>query len=297
MRTIDIETIPGLVKAEKLSLKDATYAIWQYLYERPFYYGAKQVEEDVKSDFLLYIHPKFAETIKSFVSAKSSFQTYLSTYLQKRFKSWLRKIEENSVCEDILIQTKKEDYEDCIEHYPDELDRITTSFDTAFETTESQQIVKKSKKRKKAEITALILLLRACNETDDCIIKKIADYTNTPMDTLLEMIQHLKETVAKKKDKIGKLVQKRDNAYFFHRKYSAMLKKPSLRESRRKSILRLYENHTSRWLKYNELLASRKLCTPSSEEIAKELHISPRLVYYCITHALKENAIHWNADE
>ena len=283
MKNVDIEIIPRLVKNSELSLEDAIIMLWRHLYEHAPYYGMGLLDEDQRSDFLLSIHQRFGTFITSFSEEKSSFNTYLNAYIRNSIKSWLRANVMSMASEQTLVSENKQAFEISSEQYASPQEK--QSLQPAASPCSTK---KKSQKRLIAERTAIILLLKASYDVSDEIIATISQYTNIPTEKLLEMIQHIKSSLTKKKERQNELIKKRDTAYFFHRKYSILLQDTTIHDCKKAHVKKLYESYTTRWKKYNELLATKRLCSPSTEAIAQEMQISTRQVYYYIKHVLNK---------
>ena len=95
----------------------------------------------------------------------------------------------------------------------------------------------------------------------------------------------LKESMSKKDSVREKLIAKRDNSYFFHRKYMLALNRLSPNSSSYLNLKEKYETQTKKWQKRNRILNSRCRNSPPNSEIANLLGLRPRTVCFYINKA------------
>ena len=295
MQKVDIELLPQLVSNKEISVEKAAKRIWEAVYEEPYLYGLGFLDEDQRSEFLLCVHQKFEILIKNFKPCTCKFRTYISGYLRNSIKGWQRRYIKMSENEQLVSNTAKLEhdlfYEDASNHIHSEC------LDTPPLCPQKANHAKKKRvKRKIAEKAAVILLLRACADADDAIITKIAHYSGMSNAQLLTMIQRLKASMPQKDNYYNRIRERRDTEYYLHRKYSHLLNLVSERTDTHANYQQRYEEHTTRWKKWNDKLANKMICCPSNDDIAKELGMTPRQVYFYINHALRKQAVQWEAE-
>ena len=289
MKNVDIESIPQLVREAQLTHHEAAAALWEDIYRHPFQYGLGTLDDDDKSEFLLSVHKKLETLAVNFRPGTCRFRTYVGGYLKNAVKAWQRKKQLQATGDMLVSFAARQDYENAEENYMQRQEA------PARIVPPNQR--RKTRKRRIAEKTALILLMRACTDADDRLIANIARYTGTSGELLWDMVQRLKQTMAKKEHRRLLVRQRRDNAYYFHQKYALMLRKNTPGSSTYRSYQQRFAEHTNRWKKWNEKLSHRLLCSPSNATIAAELGMTPRQVYFYINHAMNKHAVHWDCDE
>src|SRR5574344_1228595 len=135
-----------------------------------------------------------------------------------------------------------------------------------------------------AQKTARILLLKSCCECDDTIISNVSSFTGYSKEELLEKIERLRSTIICKELKRATIIRRRNNAFFYHRKYFIEMQKINKGTHYYEHIKKRYILQTASWKRQNELLSHRFQLSPSSIVIGKELGIPPRQVCFCISH-------------
>ncbi|MCR4822781.1 MAG: hypothetical protein K5873_07910 [Treponema sp.] len=294
MKNINIEELPEAVSKGILKKKEAALKIWVEIYMNPNYYGLSQFNEDQKSDFLLTMQETFEKLFEKYVPGNISFKSYicgcLSNYKQSFIRNRLTKeAEEKSI--NTFLKSKIE--EDCEKYssFQNENDSVEKSKLKNFDELTGKMNGKKKRRTKKImELTALVLLLKACRDIDDKEVSAVSEYTGIDKSLLYEKIEMLKENMTEKEERNESLIKRRNNAYFFHRKYMQEMLASTSTERRLEMLLKKYESQTKKWKEKNEELSVRSY-TPSNEEVAKAIGIKPRTVSFYINHAKKREQI------
>lgn len=150
-------------------------------------------------------------------------------------------------------------------------------------TSNQWENVQKRDKRV-ADLTALVLMMKACTDVDDDTISAVSDFTKINKTLLYDKIQELKQTMDRRDRNHQKLIQRRNNAFFFHRKYMQEMISPDSTEKKVKILKEKYDGQTKKWESNNKTLALHSN-SPSNEEIAKTIGIKPRMVSFYINNA------------
>ena len=289
MKNIDIEFLPKAVKEKIISKQEAAKIIWEEIYTNPQRYGLMFFSEDQKSDLLLQIHKQFEVFFDKFIPGHISFKSFITSCLAKYKNRFLKhqlsnEIELKSLSS--FFQSKIE--EDSQKYMIDiaENDQITkTQCKKTFNDIIMQEIDNHKKREKRiAELTAIILLMKACKDIDDKTINLVSKFTGINKTLLYDTIEELKESMSRKEKNNQKLVCRRNNAFFFHRKYMQEMLLPSTSAQKLQDIQKKYEKQTNKWKVHNQELAIRSQ-SPSNEEIARIIGIKPRTVSFYINHA------------
>ncbi|MBR0494767.1 MAG: hypothetical protein IJJ71_01155 [Treponema sp.] len=289
MNTIDIEEIPEAVRSHKITKKQGAKLIWQDIYTKPQHYGLIQFTEDQKSDFLLTIYKNFEGLFDKFTPGLIPFRAFVAGCISQYKMQFLRRQSEQKSANKTLGAYLKYTMEEEFEKY-----NITVAEENKEKQIESSRtfsdIITKisktgdDKRRKLAELTSLVLTMKACNEIDDKIIDSVCEFTGINRELLLKTIQELKEVSAKKAENYKLLVKRRNNAYFYHRKYLHEMLTAEPTEARYEEAQRRYKNQTEKWNRKNEQLSCHS-SAPSNKDIAEITGLKTRTVSYYINHA------------
>ena len=290
----NIEALPDMVMSGEITRKEAARIIWEDVYMNPMRYGLIYFSEDQKSDFLLSIQDCFESLFEKFNPGQVTFRTFIAGCIAIQKNSFLRnqmrrENERRSI--DTFLRTKTE--EDCKKYAEIELPKpskleISHDFPKNFDDVIGQDTGSHEKKRRRvAELTALVLMMKACKDIDDDMVSAVSDFTQVDKTLLYDKIQELKQGMSEKSETYKTLVRRRNNAFFFHRKYMQEMLSPSTTERQQQILRKKYEGQTKRWKKKNESLSAHSE-TPSNEEIARTIGIKPRMVSFYINHARQD---------
>ena len=291
-----IEDLPEAVLSGKITATEGAKCIWEDVYTHPRKYGLFYFSEDQKSDFLLDSYEQFEKLFDKFVPGLTSFTTYISGCLATYKKTFLKKQltrENERRTLDAFLRTKTEEDEQKYlvsittekeksspaENEP-KAKRKKTFADIISQKKDSHQ----KRRQRTAELTALILMMKACTDVDDETISAVSDFTNVDESLLQNEVQNLKESMSRRAKNHLKLVRRRNNAFFYHRKYMQEMVSGNSNEKKRETLKEKYSGQTRRWEENNKSLASHAN-SPSNLEIAKAIGIKPRMVSFYINHA------------
>ena len=288
MKKIELEKLPQAVKRNEISKKEAARLIWEEVYMKPAQFGLMYFTEDQKSELLLEIHHNFEKIFDKFIPGTVPFRSFLIGCISKYKKHFLKnqtdKWLEKKTMKAYLIDKFDEEgtkYEISTQY---EEEAVSEQEKKTFSDITEQEVNTHEQRNKRiAEITALILLMKACKDIDDETIESVCKFTGIDKSLVYIKIQELKESMSRKDEISEKLIQRRNNAYFYHRKYMQKMTASICPEARIEKLKKCYENQTKKWGLQNKNLMLRSI-SPSNEEVAKALGIRPRMVSFYINH-------------
>ena len=284
MAHIDIERIPALVAEGTMSKKEGAYCIWEEIYCDPHKYGIAFLDEDEKSDFLLSLLEKFEYAITDFVPQKAKFSTYLYRRLRIAYIGWHRKQLTDVVGEMITRTALKTQYDEEVHKY-----------ETAGNAADSEQptiLARRfttSQQRTSAKTTALVLTLKHCHDVDGTILKNVSRFVDIDVAELESLVRSLRKQSDHKVAQRARVIRRRDNAFYYHRKYLNELSQLQEGTARFEKVQQKYQKQTENWIRQNELLAHRFVLSPTNESIAKEIGMKPRRVSFYIRRAVRNH--------
>lgn len=299
MQNLDIEDVPEAVKSKKITMKEAVDFIWADAYTNPGKYGMYYLSEDSKSDLLLEMYGQFDKILERFNPRASSFRTYITSCIILQKRNHLRRQEAGRNARDCLSSyltrffenSYSTSEEDSREKAESKSESQSFPFRTFSDIREGGKGSNKKRSQKIAELTLLILLMKACRDADDQLIETVCDFTGISKALIYEKLQELKESYDKKRDSSYQmLLEKRNNAFYFHRKYMYEMINGIASKQKFLKLQKRYQAHTRQWKINNQKLAVRST-SPSNEEIAKILGLKPRTVSYYISHIQEDSNI------
>ena len=288
----EIENLPYEVKSGKITEQEGARLIWEDVYTHPFDYGLHCFTEDQKSDFLLSTLKAFETLFQKFIPEQGSFRTFISGCLSNYRNAFLRhqlqkETERRSI--DSFLRTRTEEetqkYADISAGETNDEPPVFQAKARNFEDIIHQRADSIDKKKKKvAELTAIVLTMKACKDVDDATMEAVSDFTQLDKSLLYEKVQNLKQGLVKKNETYKTMLRRRNNAFYFHRKYMQEMLSPATTEKQLEILRKKYDGQTKRWEEKNKSLAVHS-DTPSNEEIAKSIGIKPRMVSFYINRA------------
>lgn len=282
MTHIDIEQIPGLVAEGAMSKKEGAYRIWEDIYCNPSNYGLALLDEDEKSDFLLSLLEKFEHAITDFVPQKAKFSTYLHGRLKIAYFGWHRRQLTDVVGETITCTALQTQYDEEVHKYE--------TAENAADDEKLAIIARKFttfKQRASAKTTALVLTLKHCHNVDGTILKNVSRFLDIDVEELESLVRSLRKQSDAKVTRRERVIRRRDNAFYYHRKYMDELSRLQEGTARFEKVQQKYQKQTENWIRQNELLAHRYVLSPTNESIAKEIGMKPRKVSFYISRAVR----------
>lgn len=281
MQKVNINDLPQLFRENKIKKQEIINFLWEEIYTKPNFYGLQDYDEDEKSDFLLDFRGKILPTLKNYNENLGSLQRFLRGCIKLRKISWEKKRMQEEIKSKtagiFLTGKSKDEYSSKFENNLDE------------QENKNQKNIKSGSKCKMKikALTMLILTLKACREVDDKLISKISDFTGLTEEALQKLVQEMKNVAFKKEEKREKLISKRNNAFYFRRKYSLEMQNLGNDALSYSNLKERYENQSRNWIKNNALLTRSCVTSPSNNEIAKKLGLKPRTVGFYLFCAKK----------
>ncbi|MBQ0051459.1 MAG: hypothetical protein KBT11_05280 [Treponema sp.] len=276
MQYVHVKKIPEILKIKERTEKEASEILWSEIYQNPGLYGLDHMDEDEKSEFLIDLHTKFPQYIENFRIDEIDFITFLRSCIKIRKIGWKKKWKmehmETSCMTKYLTDKTEEELRNNQNYEPEENSNSISTF-----SSETKQRI--------SNISMIVLALKACKDIDDELICKICDYTGFDKDFLYEKIQEVKESMSERDKKREQLITRRNNAFYFHRRYAFEMKAKGKEDLSYNNLHERYQHQTENWIKRNKLLSKKFKNSPSNNTVAKILGLKPRSIGFYISNA------------
>lgn len=286
------ELLKGLVEqaqtnGDKDSMDKAVSALGAFLYTRLHQYRLEFLDEDSRSDFIVWIYPRFDRFISRFDPEKASFRTYLhwmvklsyNTFIKERYSKMIRQrileIEESTR---LLSEDTEKTNTDTWCSYSNE---TKTKYQKTDLTVSNTPIT-----NKKDEIMARRILLLACKSgyfLDDATISKVAAKTKVDECWLRERLDEIKKHCKARHQKLHDEIEKRNSYYIRSQKCQYEMQKV-IRESHRYTQLQNeYDYCNKQWQNLKEKSA-KHIIGPSNRFLSKTLGIKRGTIDSTLAH-------------
>lgn len=285
-----IEDIPILVSSGKMTLKDGIGSIAEEIFRCPFRFGLQNYDEDFRSDIIETFLEKGHLVLKHYRPSVGDFRPYLYSFVQgliltKRRDTARHQISELSLkqyfsdstllitCTSVSSST-----------FPDEL----TIRKTASSGSRLWNLLRRGPQYAATPDakTALILALKSSFYIPSDTIDRVSSFCGIDSEDMHRLIDKLNIKLDHRACMRKKLISKRDDAYYFHRRYLLQMKYGNGEHTDMKAVYRKYVRQTKIWNNRNfDLTKCRFRVCPTNKTVADILGICERQVSYYIKRA------------
>lgn len=298
------------VKLGKITAKEALDIIVSDMQENPFLYGLHQFDEEFRSDIILKILQKGTKIFDLYNPKNGQFKTYLCSLIKYQAKDILREKYKKELNEKHLSAMSILNYEADTEKYASCERELSLSDFKPFTPSEKEKVPYKDthtlqsyimqkkqnelscikmmgKYGKKNQIkkTALVLALKSCSYITDEYIDSLSSFCGIPKETVIRLIEEVKDTLEEKNRKISRIQKSRDREFLLKRHIEEELNSNN-RNDRTIELERFYDLHKKHWeIRNNELQNRKYLPSPTNKKVAEVLGICERQVGNYLQHA------------
>ncbi|HKL87285.1 MAG TPA: hypothetical protein VJ861_13235 [Treponemataceae bacterium] len=261
---------------DKTSMDMAISALGAFLYTRLHQYRLEFLDEDSRSDFIVWIYPRFDRFISRFNPEKASFRTYLH---------WMVKLSYNTFIKDRYTKMMRQrimEIEESTRLLSIDAEKNNTHDWSSFSSENEIDYSKNRKKepeimqvKKNEEIYARRILLLACKSgyfLDDAAISKVALRTKTDEIWLRERLDEIKIHCKDRYKKIHDEAEKRNNYYIRAQKCQYEMQKVTKESPRYTRLQNEYDYCNKQWQQLKEK-SSKHIIGPSNRFLSKTLGI------------------------
>lgn len=264
------------------SRKKAVDTLFQYLYFNLDELGIYCANEDMRSDFLLWLYPKLANIIDGYNPERSLFPTYLRMSVSYNWKLFLKRNRERATYTSIAQDDQERTFKNVLE----ERDELQTyelyaaspppAYTVLPETERSIQETIKWHVRRKDIYTRyfLELLCKSCFCIDEHLLKTVAGHVGVSVRKVRELIEEAKKLSGTHDSVYQEWAAKRD--FYYVRYKSAAFQLRKVDESHASVIRRLKNQQAYSYARWQGYLKRIREYTrgPSNRALAKQLGIS-----------------------
>lgn len=286
MQQIQITQIPQLLKTKKITEQTARNFIWEEIFNNPRKYGLCTLTEDQLSEFLLFGSSVFIQYVKNYTNSSIDFTIFLRACIKHTYKNWLKRQIKAKAGEQCLQDQSIFDFE----YRQEKMNEDYIEKNHSFQTKQNFSKTLDNMSKKKQEILKEFIHIcacKACNEIDPAMLKNISEFLKMNHEHFCREIEELKLRTACKRAKRNFMLERRNRAFFFHKRSLFELSKIDPSSSCYNTVSEKYENQTNSWKNINSLLKHRFVVSPTVAEISKVTGIKERRVSFFLTHRQK----------
>ena len=290
MDTKKIDDLPDLVQAGTLSKEEAVKKIAEYIFREPYRFGLAGFDDDFKSEIILTVLQKGAQVFKRFDKNCGAFGSYLYAFVQGLILTQKREEIRKFIADsNMKAFSYSEDSERTDESPPLIVAETKARYSPVSNTKIWKALTRRCKPKSASDAkTALILALKSSYYIPASSVDEVSSYCKLQSAELQRLIAELNSLLYSRIERRNTIVRRRDNAYYFHRKYYMQLKLCDKEKTDTELLLKKYRKQTESWKHKNkELRESRWRVCPTNKMIANVLGICERQVSHYITRAQK----------
>ncbi|MDY4902149.1 MAG: hypothetical protein SO116_04670 [Treponema sp.] len=300
-----LETIQLEFSQGKMSLKESVNELWENIWRNKKQFNFGKVEYDDFMDFLEYAYPKFEIFLKEYNSERGTFPSYIYSNLHRTYFSWFKKNLRNHAADRSYLSVQAVEYE-AQQFLYQRCEYSSLNSEKQGEITlsrEKQAALYKfycgrskrtkdngtiSRKSRFVKDMILVLALKSAYYITDSMIEKVSQTVGIEKEKLSDLCNKARENLCGKLERREVYMRKRDNAFFFHRKYMIESKDLSKNSVWCEHIAERYKKQTKIWETANKCL-KEKFClpVPSNKVISRLSSLPIRRIEY-INKVLKE---------
>ncbi len=296
----DLDFLLEKLRSGTMSEKQVVNEICSFVAKNYPLYGLHKYDEDFRQDILLRLLERGPHLLQLFNPNFGDFFTFLYCYVSTLINTTLKKRILTSFRENLNV-------EECIDSLGEKEIKYHRIDYTHFEVPKAPFVQKqmsseelretfKQLSLKQNDKKIVVLALKSSYYLTDEQIERICKISGIKPEYFYNMIQHCKETLEKKSDKRQKALERRNYAYYHHKRYNKILQKldntdevPEYKLISKQQFIRKDKKHLQNWHKLNnDFEKGYLLLRPTNKTIADIMGICERQVNYYINCARKD---------
>jgi len=301
----ELKALPEQIKEGKVSAKQAIDEIGGFINKNYPVFGLNKYDEDFRSDIILMFFERANRILETYNNKTSDFFTYLYSTISslintRRKKLAIQSLKENiDFNEGINMNEEKVFFYKNSNSYTHDLNDVPYAYKP--KNVDALKKMFRELAKDNCDKKILVLAIKASFYITDEQVKKVCKIYNLREKDLYDAIQYCKETLEEKSLKRTKLQERRNYAYYHHKKYDSQLEKIKDSENqndfiRKNNILEKQKKHYKNWQKLNKKFSDGILfLRPTNKTVADLLGICERQISYYINCA-KQNYIKGKSD-
>ena len=299
MKPNELNDLPEKMYCGKISEKQLVECICRFVIHNYPVFGLQKYDEDFRQDVILMFIERSHRIIHNFNPAFGDFFTFLycymctiiNTLIKKRMLQTMK--DKINIQECILELDQKEEEYHRIDFKNFELPKAPFA-PPKIPVAELQQTFKDlALKHKDKKI--IVLALKSSYYLTDEQIKRICNLSGIKKEYFYKLIQNCKESLDIKSGRREKAEERRNFAYYHHKRYKIMVENlaeetyPKSMELKKEKYTSMEEKHRRNWKRLNKAFEKGHIyLRPTNRTIACLMGICERQVNYYIKCAKKE---------
>lgn len=300
MEIRNLNLLPELIASGEITKEEGLKLLASFVCNNYPIFGLHKYDEDFRSEIFIKVLEKGNKLFDTFNPQSGDFFTFTYCFIKSQIKQTTKTNAKKIIKEKVY-------FEQSVEHYISDDNNTMDIFSTYAASANPPYSYKKislnalkegikANKLEKYDRSILVLALKAAFYLNDTQIQKLSNIYEIDLNLLYDLIQYFREEIFPKYNTKQKLIERRNSAYFLHKKYIAQLtlldsKENINRNFEREDIQKRneYQVHNLNALnkKFNE---GYLFLRPQTKIVADVLGICERQVNYYL-HCLRKGKI------
>lgn len=227
MEIKNVNILPELLASGEITIDEGIKLLASFVCNNYPIYGLHKYDEDFRSEIFLRILEKGSRLFETFNPEAGEFFTFTFCFIKSLIQETTKKQAKKIIKEKVSFEQSIETYvtEDYI--LSESNSYLVTSSRLPYAckkiTLEDLQEGIKANKLEKYDRSILVLALKASFYLNDTQIQKISRLYEIDINFLYDLIQYFRDEIYPKYYHKQKLLERRNAAYFLHRKYVTQL--------------------------------------------------------------------------
>lgn len=269
-----LEEIVRLYREKVITIKEAADRVIEFIYKNPQYFRFENLQDDLKSEFILAVYSKIAQIIETYNPSKSLFRTYLVTTIitirKSLFKSHFREMAQLEACNEYA----EEEYNMNIAEPEPEYENELKQLDRKNMPEDVKKYLTSCLPKMPDSTKIMMLALKSEHFIKAEHIQKLHEVTGIKENEILDMFLKLRGVLYKKKTNYFHHKELQNKSYILKKRSAYMLnnlhEKTNLYETLKNSTR--YQHET--WKRHTEIIKSLHTFVPTNHDVSKVLGIS-----------------------
>lgn len=298
MNSYLLNELPKQIENGIITKKDAVNKISIFICNNYKVFNLQKFDEDFRSEIVMYFLEHGEHILDNFKPELGDLFTYLYTYISSLTYTKRRTLAKKRITEIFAISECQNLYSEKEYNYsklkPAELQETKVPYAiNKISQNELKKIFEKIR-NDNTDKRILVLALKSSFYITDTQIQKVCKIYNLRADDFYKTIQYFKDSLVDKVDKRQKELERRNTAYYHHRKYLNQISKLEEDNDYHDDLLFLKlinkeQKHSKNWIRINNKFIKGYLyLRPSAKAIADILGICERQVNYYVNSAKNE---------
>ncbi len=273
----------GKAAAQSDARNKTARVIMAFVYTNPLKFNLHMMDEDSRSDFILWMYPKFVRVLHDYNAEKGSLVTYLQSVVYWSCKTWKKRDAADTAYNRAVNNYIAAEYE-----YKEEHNILyATEPSAAYRRPVGHAPAKK--RRGFTPHRILVAALKACYYLEPEHIRKISGATGYTEEYIHSCAETLRSSILRKTDAIAQAGQQCGAYYMRLCRYSYEMKQLDPCTVRYVTLRDRYIRTEKKWKKLCKTIRTMPRC-PSDRKIAEILHIKRSSVEAALSFVRKKYA-------